>query len=229
VTHYILRNQIVSYISPNRLPGLCKLDIFRRYEKTVVVMTEVADNTGQSVTNASEVIAMSIMNTFRLNPDLTMFVEHYGPESFDGNLDREDTYTVVTYDVAELKPGEYDLSRPSWHNAKRKDNAPEAVEYAFSLIGDPIVGITVGRAHILNPDGTDTSIEFTEEPTLEWLQEQVQGHIEITWCGFNNLRSMMVVNDEGLLINMKPNPKASILAGQPIVGPAVVLEGFMLR
>lgn len=57
--------------------------------------------------------------------------------------------------------------------------------------------------------------------TLAELQGYVGGYIEVlTPAGGINDR--LVVNEEGLLLGLAPNVAASCLAGQPIVGPAVL-------
>jgi len=75
------------------------------------------------------------------------------------------------------------------------------------------------RGRAIAPDnGTDFS--------LKELQEFVGGYIEMI-----NLRGteVMIVNEEGMLRRMKPNREASKIAGQPIVGPAVVMDEAMLQ
>ena len=64
---------------------------------------------------------------------------------------------------------------------------------------------------------TETDIENT----LEALQKAVDGYIETVTLVQG--RSVMIVNEEGLLRGMSPNPIASLAAGTQIVGPAVVV------
>ena len=59
------------------------------------------------------------------------------------------------------------------------------------------------------------------ENTLEALQEAVGGYIETVRLRVDN--AVMIVNEEGLLLGMPYNATASALAGQPIVGTAVVV------
>lgn len=56
---------------------------------------------------------------------------------------------------------------------------------------------------------------------LEELQAVVGGYIEVVPHATSD-RLVLVVNEEGRLKGMAPNLKASLVAGRPIVGPAVV-------
>ena len=67
---------------------------------------------------------------------------------------------------------------------------------------------------------------------LRYCQQTVRGHIEIVRPQFMERPLIMLVNDEGLLRNMKINPAASYLYGthehgSPIVGPAMIMKEIM--
>ena len=68
----------------------------------------------------------------------------------------------------------------------------------------------------------DRSVEKIEiENTLEALQKAVDGNIEtVTLIGGY---AVMIVNEEGLLLGMGSNLKASAIAARRIVGPALVV------
>lgn len=59
------------------------------------------------------------------------------------------------------------------------------------------------------------------ENTLEALQAAVDGYIESVTLIPD--KAVMIVNEEGLLRGMTPNPIASAVANTQIVGPAVVV------
>lgn len=63
--------------------------------------------------------------------------------------------------------------------------------------------------------------EIDIENTLEALQAAVNGYIEVVTLVPDY--AAMIVNEEGRLHQMKPNIMASIVAGQKIVGPALVV------
>lgn len=56
---------------------------------------------------------------------------------------------------------------------------------------------------------------------LTAMQEAVGGYIEYVYI--NRGRDVLVVNEEGRLIGLPINPAASLLAGQAIVGDALLL------
>lgn len=68
--------------------------------------------------------------------------------------------------------------------------------------------------------GYDIS-EINIDNTLEALQAAVLGHIQIVILVPD--QAVMIVNEEGRLHQMKPNIMASAIAGQKIVGPALVV------
>lgn len=59
------------------------------------------------------------------------------------------------------------------------------------------------------------------ENTLEALQKAVGGYIETVRLRVDN--AVMIVNEEGLLLGLPFNAAASALAGQTIVGAALVV------
>ena len=56
---------------------------------TVVICSELADNTGTSVTNAWPGLANYLCDTYGFNPLKTVFVEHYGEFSYHRSQPRE--------------------------------------------------------------------------------------------------------------------------------------------
>lgn len=63
--------------------------------------------------------------------------------------------------------------------------------------------------------------EVDIENTLEALQHAVDGYIETVTLIPG--KAVMIVNEEGLLRGMVPNPAASMIAGAKIVGPALIV------
>lgn len=59
------------------------------------------------------------------------------------------------------------------------------------------------------------------ENTLEALQAAVDGYIEAVTLIPG--KAVMIVNEEGLLRGMAPNPAASMIAKTKIVGPALIV------
>lgn len=65
--------------------------------------------------------------------------------------------------------------------------------------------------------------EIGREPTLEKLQEVVDGYIESVPIPGSDT-GVLIVNEEGLLRGLGVNEMASLIAGRPIVGDVVVCE-----
>lgn len=63
--------------------------------------------------------------------------------------------------------------------------------------------------------------EVDIENTLDAFQSAVDGYIESVTLVPG--KAVMIVNEEGLLRGMAPNPAASMIAGIKIVGPAIVV------
>jgi len=60
-------------------------------------------------------------------------------------------------------------------------------------------------------------------PTLKEAQKIVGGYVEIVFCPYSP-DLQLLVNENGLGLSLPLNPEASLIAGQNIVGPAIVLE-----
>ena len=62
-------------------------------------------------------------------------------------------------------------------------------------------------------------------PSLEEAQKFVGGMVEVVYGGVNGFEIQILVNEEGLLLDLPFNPFASIFADTLIAGPALVLVG----
>ena len=73
--------------------GWCRLELLRASDgRTVAIATELADNPGTSVTNASEYLASNVCSKFGVDPRSLVWIEHYGY----GNRQVR-TYDLVTF------------------------------------------------------------------------------------------------------------------------------------
>ena len=68
----------------------------------------------------------------------------------------------------------------------------------------------------------ETKILENYEPTLEEAQRVVGGYVEMVYLDGGD---QLLVNEEGVIKNLPPNPSATAIAGKPIVGNAIVLKG----
>jgi hypothetical protein len=64
----------------------------------------------------------------------------------------------------------------------------------------------------------------TKAPTLQEAQEIVGGYVEMVRSPTQR-DWQVLVNEEGLLLNLPFNSEATELCGTGIVGPAIVLKG----
>jgi hypothetical protein len=101
----------------------------------VVILTELADHPGMSVTNAAEEIAASVVLAHALPTTRTVWIEHY-EDGASGTSEDPHTFDLLTFSSPDLEPvlraGEWrvELGSPSW---KALDRA--TVE---ALIGGPL-------------------------------------------------------------------------------------------
>ena len=75
----------------------CRLRIYDNDAGAVVILSELADNTGISVTNAAEELATEIARLHRLTPDTTTWIEHYDRNSYRHADDMQETFDDITF------------------------------------------------------------------------------------------------------------------------------------
>lgn len=86
-------------------------------------------------------------------------------------------------------------------------------------------------ALVVYPNGTTDNVELPEDSQdadsgefvrLNMMQELVGGYIEAINIAYDTY-TVVLVNEDGLLIGLDPNIVASKAVGKPIVGPALFL------
>lgn len=79
-------------------------------------------------------------------------------------------------------------------------------------------------ARIIKVDGTEETVEVppADGDRLSFLQKAVGGYIEMV--RLRDRKTVMLVNEEGLIHRLPLNPMASVLAGKAIVGDAVIVR-----
>jgi hypothetical protein len=76
----------------------------------------------------------------------------------------------------------------------------------------------------IDPNGEEHLLESGDKYYgLKFLQEQVGGLIEMIHCPFS-LKHMGVVNEEGLLLGLDYNEKASEMFDGALVGPVLIIS-----
>lgn len=83
-------------------------------------------------------------------------------------------------------------------------------------------------ATIIKTNGERISVQpkNRKDFKLGELRKVVDGYIEIVYLSDGKL---MVVNEEGMPLQLPYNPVASLLAGQPIVGDVLVCESNQIK
>lgn len=81
------------------------------------------------------------------------------------------------------------------------------------------------KVGVIEIDGTITKYDYPED--LAGWQALVGGPIEPVYvmAADRTVEHLLIVNEEGIMMNLPYNPRASRLAGRTILGCAVVLEG----
>lgn len=103
---------IFKYTPYNNIEAWCDIEIYQRGPTTVVIMTEMPDNPGMSVTNACEFIVTQMLRAYPLDPGRCIWIEHY-PERYPAI---EETFDLVTF---HWRQG-VEASAPHWHPVTRE-------------------------------------------------------------------------------------------------------------
>lgn len=103
----------------------CLLKLWDNEDGAVVMMVELLDNPGQSVTNACEEIATRAVADFGLTPAQTRWFEHY-PEERAFRHGKERILSKETFDEIEFHWMKDGLGRdiastPQWHRVSREE------------------------------------------------------------------------------------------------------------
>jgi len=67
----------------------------------------------------------------------------------------------------------------------------------------------MGIIHYVEPTGDITTEKAEKPPSLEDMQKYVGGFIEVVHVMWNQKRTQMIVNEEGLILKLPGNWKAS--------------------
>ena len=129
------------YIHPTPRGGRCRVRLYLPEEMerdaSVVICSQVPENTGMSITNAAEYVAAEVISGHGLGTTPPpVWIEHYPRSAAERQAGLKETFDLVAfedYDVREaLRDGEWrrTVGRPSW---KALDRASVEV-----LIGHPL-------------------------------------------------------------------------------------------
>lgn len=148
-----LTDTLHEYIAPGHtIVSRCRLRIYVQTGRKVVVLTEIAENRGMSITNASDHLATEICLHYDLNPDNTIWIEHYTPDSYAGRG----------------KDESFDLVRFGWDTSKRIATAhdPDWRRLTIEEVE------TMTSATWASGNLTDDTNRIAESFGLEWVQDE---------------------------------------------------------
>ena len=101
---------IFEYKDANKHPAHCDIEKIGN----IIVMTELASNTGASITNSCEYIAKQYAEQHGLSVDDVVWIERYDERSYGNKRVRKNNvpnYTLVTFENSVAVAG---LLKPSW-------------------------------------------------------------------------------------------------------------------
>jgi hypothetical protein len=129
---------VFPFLGPRGARSKCRIRVYEPDDERdahVVVASELASNTGTSITNAAEVVAAEIAHAYRL-PTPLVYIEHFPPAATDGRAETFDLVVFAHWDTREIArvPGELirEIGPPEWRRVDR-----EAVEI---LVGQALGG-----------------------------------------------------------------------------------------
>jgi hypothetical protein len=136
-------------IPPHTRISRCRLRIYTQDGRHAVVLTEIAENQGMSITNAAEDLATEIRLVYGLNPSTTAWIEHYTPDSYRERSGRAETFDLVTFTWDNAGAARY----PKWRRLTIEE--VETTTGATWAHGNP----------------TDDTNQIAESLGLEWVQD----------------------------------------------------------
>ena len=126
---HLIEDYIHAFRGPSGVRSACHVRLYQPEEAgealgdaSVVVVSELANNPGTSVTNAIEQIAAAVMNAQDFGR-VPVFVEHYPPEATGG---REETFDLVVFGhhgIREIARGGIwckEIGPPTWKPLGRR-------------------------------------------------------------------------------------------------------------
>ncbi|MDP9439516.1 MAG: hypothetical protein M3P49_12365, partial [Actinomycetota bacterium] len=101
---------VFPFRSPSGARSKCRVRVYEPLDardSVVVVVSELPENTGTSITNAAEVIAAEIAHAYRLSTPY-VYIEHYPPTSTNGSTEKFDLVVFASWETREIArvPGE---------------------------------------------------------------------------------------------------------------------------
>ena len=98
----------------------CRIRWVLHEDKVVVILTELADNQGTSITNWAEWLAAEICRHFHFNPAQVIWIHHYQDHGSSGRgfpkLPLEEHFDLMRFDL-----NDFVFSNPRWGYISKQD------------------------------------------------------------------------------------------------------------
>ena len=99
----------------NGCAGVCRVRAFSFGGAPVVILTELAENSGPSVTNALEALCAQLCDALGLDANDAVWIEHYGAAPADGLPER---FAAVNFGSIVWR-GTWQMRAPRWSALSR--------------------------------------------------------------------------------------------------------------
>ena len=122
---YLASDYIHPYKGDAKVRSQCRIRLYLPTEDmdaAVVICSELANNSGISVTDAAEIIAAEVISHFRL-PVPPVWVEHYPPEATNSTQETFDLVVFADYVVRDaVRDGMLlkEIGKPTWKRLDRR-------------------------------------------------------------------------------------------------------------
>lgn len=99
--------------------SICDVKIYQTETKVIVIYTEIPENKGSSVTNATEIIATNVFNKLQfkldIKPESIIWIEHYPVRGTD--------YASVpeSFDIVRFVWDGVKYNNPNWTNSSKEE------------------------------------------------------------------------------------------------------------
>ncbi len=109
------RYEIEYKVAPGNV-GKCLVQVWEG-KPTIVVITELKDNPGMSITNAIEIVVSQISTMLELWDKPVIWIEHYPEET---GYEAEGTFDLITFcQVNNFAGGEIKVRNPGWRPLRK--------------------------------------------------------------------------------------------------------------
>lgn len=83
---------------------ICRVEIYHNERRAVVVLTNLRENRGPSIAEASELLATQVARRYHLPPAGTIWIEHFPEIARRGCIWQRESYAQVCYTWAHGEP-----------------------------------------------------------------------------------------------------------------------------